>query len=215
MRSLSLAALLSFVALNGAFAQKYELSIVGGYPRLSNAQLGSIPLSRAPEPGDTKLKAEHTYGARFTINSKGYWGHEFGYSQSRARLDTVFRGTDENDVEFERRYRDRVKISEGSYNLLLYMMPRGEWWRPYLTVGGQTFHYGEPKAVSDWSTGGWRNYGMNWGAGIKLHASRFMVRLDFRDYIQGKPYGLDFQDFAGSGGLYHSMQGTVGVGFTF
>ena len=213
MRSLSLAALLSFIALNGAFAQKYEISIIGGYPRLSDAPLGSIPLSEDQAPEDTKLKGEYTYGARFTVNSKGYLGHEFGYSQSRARIDTVFRGTDAEDNSFERRYRDRIVVSEGSYNLLLYMMPRGEWWRPYITIGGQTFHYGEPSAA-DWSTGSWRNYGINWGGGIKLKAGPALLRLDFRDYIQGKPYGLDFQSF-NSGGLYHSMQGTVGVGFTF
>jgi hypothetical protein len=94
------------------------------------------------------------------------------------------------------------------------MMPRDEWIRPYITIGGQTFYYGRPSSA-DWNVAAWRNYGINWGGGIKLKAGRLLLRLDVRDYIQGKPYGLEYVDMNKSGGLYHSMQATAGIGFGF
>jgi hypothetical protein len=106
-----------------------------------------------------------------------------------------------------------VKVQEITYNFLMYMMPNGHWWRPYITVGAQSFLYGQPN-IDAFPGGSWRNYGVNYGLGMKLHAKRIFFRIDGRDYVQGKPYGLNFEEFGG-GGLFHHFQATVGVGFTF
>ncbi len=214
MNPLSFAALFCILGAAGAHAQTYEFSAVGGYTRLSHAPLGSIITNTEKKLNDTTLKGGNSYGVRVAINTRGYYGHVFGYIQTNGRLSTVVRTENEAGETVENTFTGKVKIREGFYNFLMYMMPRGEWWRPFVTVGAQTFNYGAPN-FSEWPGGSWRNYGANLGGGIKFRASKLLLRLDFRDYIQGKPYGLEGPDFGSTGGIVHQLEGTVGIGFTF
>ncbi len=213
MKSLSFAALFCFLTAAGANAQRYEFSVLGGYTRLSEAPLGSIITNTDKKDTDTTLKGDYSYGARFTLNTKGYYGHEIGYIRSRGKMTARITSENDDGDTVEKIVQDRVNIDEIFYNFLFYMMPNGEWWRPYLTVGAQTFNYGAPN-FPEWAGGSWRNYGANFGGGIKLRAKNLIFRVDFRDYVQGKPYGLEFEQF-GAGGLAHQLEGSVGVGFTF
>lgn len=201
------------LAATAAYAQKYEFSVLGGYTNLDPGPLGSVPTNTTLKDTDTTLKANYSYGARFTINTKGYYGHELGYRLTRATVRTTLRVENEGAI-FENTVQNRVNVHNASYNFLMYMMPAGEWWRPYITVGGQAYRYEKPN-LEAWRGAAWTNAGANLGGGLKLRAKNFLFRVDFRDYIEGKPYGLGAQDFQSTGGLFHQLEGTVGVGITF
>lgn len=225
MKKLYYIAILSVLIHGGAHAQQpaekkqtYEFSLIGGYPKWGSALLGSINESD-PQDNDTKLKGQYSYGARFTINTRGYYGHEFEYTQQRALFQTQYRTT-VNDVAVSRQLEDRIAIQQASYNFLIYFMPNGEFLRPYVTGGAQAYNFGAPH-FPEWPGGGSRNYGANWGGGLKLKLGRALVRFDFRDYIGGKPYKLTFQQPSAlqatdnSGGWIHLREASVGLGFTF
>jgi hypothetical protein len=198
----------------------FEFSVIGGYPKWGKTLIGSINADD-PKDDDSKLKGEYAYGARFTINTRGYYGHEFEYMYQRAKFQTQYRGT-VDDVAVTKQLEDKVSIQQASYNFLIYFMPNGEFWRPYVTGGLQAYKYGAPR-FAEWPGGGSRNYGVNWGGGIKLKFGRALVRFDVRDYIGGKPYHLNFEQPSttdlqakdNSSGSIHLREATVGIGFTF
>jgi hypothetical protein len=129
-------------------------------------------------------------------------------------LQTILRNTVEGHT-VTTTAEDRVAVHMAAYNFLIYFMPRGERWRPFVTGGIQAYDYQSPN-IANWPPGKTKQYGGNWGGGLKLalfpHA---LVRLDFRDYIGGKPYDLTFEDPNQSGGIVHQLEGTVGFGITF
>jgi hypothetical protein len=227
MKKLYCIAIFSVLIHGAAHAQQptekprtFEFSLFGAYPRWGSALLGSIN-EEDPKDNDTKLKGEYGYGARFTINTPGYYGHEFEYMQQRATFQTEFRGTVDG-AAVTKQLQDKITIQQASYNFLIYFMPNGEFWRPYVTGGVQAYRFGAPH-FPEWPGGGSRNFGANWGGGLKLKLGRAIVRLDFRDYIGGKPYHLTFKqpsasDFRvsdNSSGSIHVRQASVGLGFTF
>jgi hypothetical protein len=196
-----------------AQAQPFEIGVLGGYPRMTHAPLGSIS-PESPQDGDTTLKGDYSQGAWFTINTKGYYGHELTYLLSRATLRTTVR-TDVNGTTVVTTQEDRIAVHMAAYNFLIYFMPRGERWRPYVTGGLQAYEYQKPH-IPDWPSGHTRHYGFNYGGGIKLVPFKHtVVRFDFRDYLGGKPYQLTFANEGNSGGLVHQLEGTVGFGISF
>ena len=210
MKPLLSAALFLPIAWGAAQAQKFEASVFGGYPLISGAALGSISEEK-PQDGDTKLKGNYAYGARLTWNTKGYYGNEVGYTFNRATLRTTLR--DASGVVTLKQ--DRIVIHQACYNFLIYFMPAGERWRPFITGGMQIQRYGAPR-FPEWTQGGTRNYGANYGGGLKLKLFKHaLVRFDFRDYIGGKPYDLMFQDEMKSGGLFRQWEGSIGLTITF
>lgn len=204
----------SFVALSGAAgAQTWEVGVGGSYTRFGGQNLGSIA-TQEKQDDDTKLKGRHGFGGRVTLNTRGYYGHEFGYFISYADLSTKIR-PDTKNPDFVELRKDRIRIQQASYNFLIYMMPRDERWRPYVTGGLQMHQYGEPH-FAEWMQGSSRNYGGNYGAGIKIRLfPHALLRADFRHVIGGKPYDLQFKDDKLSGGLLQQLQGTVGFSIGF
>lgn len=227
MKKLYCLAILSVLIYGPARAQQpaekpktFEFSLLGAYPKWGNALLGSINAGD-PKDNDTQIKGDYAYGARFTINTRGYYGHEFEYIQQKATFQTQYRTT-VNDVAVATQLQDKITIQQASYNFLVYFMPNGEFLRPYVTGGVQAYKFGAPH-FPEWPGGGSRNYGLNWGGGLKMKLGRALVRFDFRDYIGGKPYHLAFeqpsasslQTTDNSGGRIHLREASVGLGFTF
>jgi hypothetical protein len=176
---------------------------------MTHGGLGSVS-PETPSEGDTTIHGDYSTGAWATVNTKGYYGHEFTYLMTRFTVDSVLRNT-VNGAEVVTTAQDRVAVRQLSYNFLVYFMPREAKWRPYVTGGAQANEYQEPN-IPGWTSGYTRHYGMNWGGGIKFALIRHTVlRFDFRDYIGGKPYKLNLQ----SGGFIHQLEGTVGFGFAF
>jgi Outer membrane protein beta-barrel domain len=135
--------------------------------------------------------------ARFTLNTRRFIGHEFGYGYSRTTLGAVgFSGT------------QSMPTHQGFYDFLLYGTPEGSKIRPFIT-GGAQFTTFVPPGGSVYS--GTTKYGGNFGAGIKVKTSpMFMLRLDVRDYAMGKPFDLINQS-----GTLHDIEVTAGFGIHF
>jgi len=205
-----IAALLFFTVLSGAYGQRFEIGVLGAKTRINDAPLGS--LDDDPLDDDTSLEGEYGYGARFTFNTRGYYGHEIGYINSRA----VFRTRLEAEDGATRiTHEDRIRIQQAFYNFMIYFMPAGERWRPFITGGLQIHQYGDPN-IPDIEVGKSRNYGANYGGGIKLRLFRnALARFDVRDYIGGKPYDLTFEDPTRSGGVVRHLELSFGLSLTF
>lgn len=183
--------------------------MLGGYPRMTHAGLGSVS-PETPAEGDTTIRGDYSEGAWITANTRGYYGHELTYLMTRFDVRSVLRNT-VNGSTVVTTAEDRVAVRQLSYNFLVYFMPRGERWRPFVTGGVQANEYHAPN-IPGWTSGYTRHYGANWGGGIKFALlPHTLLRFDFRDYMGGKPYKLNLQ----SGGFIHQLEGTVGFGITF
>ncbi|HEX8984375.1 MAG TPA: hypothetical protein VF767_03050 [Bryobacteraceae bacterium] len=203
-----------FAALVGglAQAQTYEFGIFGGYARFSRPALGSLSPESATDT-DTRLKANYVEGAWIGLNTRGYLGNELSYARTNSTLRTTER-TLVNGVTVTTIPEDRIRVDRAAYNFLLFFMPNGSRWRPYVTGGAQAQQYQGPHFA--WPRGSRRHYGVNWGGGIKLiPMAHTLFRLDLREYIGGKPYGLSYVDSTKSGGTLKQYEATAGFAITF
>ncbi len=208
MRKLPAVALLLWAPL---FAQTWEINFSRVSSKISDAPLGTLN-EKHKKDDDTRLVGQYGYGVRVTYNTRGYYGHEIGYIRTHALFQTKIRP----DAKTFNLAEERVWVQSGFYTFLMYCMPRGEKWRPYIAVGLQAHQYGAPKNIPQFDTGPTRNYGVNYGLGLKLHLiPHSVIRLDFRDHFGGKPYDLKYEDPMKSGGILRSMELSAGVGFTF
>lgn len=186
---------------------------MGGYPRWGRAPLGSISAENMTD-ADVRIKGHESYGGSITINTKGYYGHEFGYVRHVTDLKSTNRAT-VGDVLQVTESKDRITVHEAYYNFLIYFMPNGERWRPFITGGAQAYDWRRPH-IANWTTGYTRHYGANWGGGIKLvPVKHTLVRFDLRDLLGGKPYKLNFATASKSGGSIHLIEASAGVSITF
>ena len=192
-------------------AQNYEFSPTFGISRPKKSLLGSLEENSDKRDDDTRLKASHAFGLRATLNTPGYWGIEGAFMRHQNKLSTRISNSGQADYNREA----KVNVDFISLNVLSYFMPKDEWWRPFMTVGVQTQRYGDP-GFPEWTPGPIRTFGFNFGGGIKLRAHKHLsFRLDFRDYIGGKPYDLSFQNDQRSGGFLQTLEGSVGFSITF
>lgn len=216
MRKLVCGVFLGILIHGAAQAQSFEVSVFGGIPRFSHPVLGS--LSETPVDTDTTLeRGKYTYGARITVNSRGYYGHELSYSIQNMTLRTTDTVTDADGNLISTVFQDKVKLQLFSYNFLIYFMPRGERWRPFVTGGAQVYKWGAPH-FDVWPGGGYRNLGLNFGGGLKIKLlPHTLARLDVREYIGGRPYvrQLQLSSNTPSSGFTHLLEASAGFGLTF
>jgi hypothetical protein len=174
---------------------------------MSNSGLGSVS-AVAPAATDTTVKGSYSQGAWFTYDQKGYYGHEITYLTTRFSVSTILR---QAGVTATTTAEDRRAVDMAAYNFLIYFMPRGERWRPYMTGGAQAYDYQRPY-IDNWPSGYTKHFGMNFGGGIKLQLfPHALARLDVHDYIGGKPWKMDTQ----TGGFLHQLEATAGFGINF
>ncbi len=213
MRFFCTAVALFFVLVGTAFAQKWEVSGGAGFYRPSRAELGS--LNDRAQDDDTVLKAGSGFGGRVTFNPWNYYGFELSYAQSKPEFRTKIRtGTGRNVRETSKS--EKVVTQQAAFNFLIYFMPLREKWRPYMTGGINAHRWGVPKSIEEFTHTAFRNYGANYGGGIKFHLiPHSVIRLDVRDYFSGKPYDLKFSDDKLGGGLIRQFEASVSVGITF
>jgi hypothetical protein len=192
-----------------AHGQRFEVSVIGGMNRPKNSNLGSLDLT-TPKDDDVKfIDHQPGLGLALTWNTRGYYGHELSYLRSRVLLRTTVPREAGDFVQEDWLYLQRL-----AYNFLIYFMPAGERWRPFVTGGVHATRYPQGN-VPEWTTGNSRNWGFNYGGGIKLMPIRhFQIRLDIRQDLNGKPYDLAFAALGGGGRLKHLIA-TAGAGFTF
>jgi hypothetical protein len=158
-------------------------------------------LGITPDLSGTQLTANNGFRVtgRFTLNTRRFIGHEFGYGYSRTKLGAVgLSGT------------ESMPTHQGFYNFLLYGTPEGSKIRPFVTGGGQFTTFVPPGASATYGTGTTK-YGGNFGAGVKVKiTSMFLIRLDVRDYVMGKPFTLVNQS-----GALHQIEASAGLGLYF
>lgn len=211
MKKRSLVFLFCLAAYGTAQAQPYEVGVFGGFPRLGHTNFGSAS-AVAPEDGDTRLHANYTMGLWVGLDTKGYYGHELSYAITPMDLKTTVRAVDKDGNTLTATLKDRIAVHRAAYNFLIYFMPRGEKWRPYITGGAQRSDYQSPN-IAAWPYGKNKHYGANFGAGIKLSPfPHSIIRFDLRDYIGGKPWDMNF---AGNKGKVQQAEATVGFGISF
>jgi len=181
---------------------------------ISPAQVGEIALSlgqsimkdnilgMAANLAGTTYSIENGFRvtARFTLNTKRFIGHEFGYGYSRTQLGIV--GVPSQTVG--------MPTHQGFYNFLLYALPEGSRVRPFATGGAQFSTFVPPGASITYGTGTTK-YGGNYGGGVKVRLnSIFLVRFDVRDYVTGKPFNLVNQS-----GALQQIEISAGLGLFF
>ena len=197
--------------LGSAWAQTFEVSVVRGWARISKAPLGSNNTD-TPIDNETQFRNGSSTGIRLTLNMGGYYGHELSFLHTRAGIRTSILqadGTTMTPVD------SHVNIEQAFYNFLIYMMPKRERWRPYITGGVQAFKYGNPR-IDGWNGVAGKNYGFNYGAGIKLKVYKnLLVRLDARDYVSGRPYKLAFSALSLESKLIRQQEASFGLDFGF
>ena len=200
------------MALPGAaVAQTFEFSGFGAYQHLKGTALGSLA-ERDPKDDDSKLTSGIGYGARLTWNTPGYYGHELGYSRTNATFRTRIRPA---DTTTETIRESDVIAQEIFYNFMMYFMPAGERWRPFATVGAQAYQWSRPR-IPEWTGAGSRNYGANFGGGVKLKISEHaLIRLDVRDYISGAPYRSGMTTAPANRKRLSHAEGSIGIGIAF
>jgi hypothetical protein len=193
-------------------AQKWEIAPTVAYVRPNHSPLGSLPDNSSAKDTDTKLKMGPGIGARITRNTRGYYGFEGTYLRTRNVLSARVTPTTGAAVTRE----DTIYTDYMAFNGLCYFMPPGERWRPFITAGMNMYRYGVPK-FAEWTVGASRNYGGNFGGGIKLMLMKnALVRFDFRDYLGGKPYDLKFEsEQKFGGGLMQTLEASVGLSIAF
>ena len=197
-----------FILATAAQAQRYEVGVDGGMIRISTRAIGSLSDTGGKDT-DVHLSGGYGAGARFTWNTKGYYGHEFSFMQSRSTVHAVMR--DNGVVTREGTANNRAY----GYNFMMYFMPAGEKWRPYFTAGAHMTQYGEPK-IENWTRGTSRNYGGNYGGGLKLMpVQHFIIRIDVRDAMGGSPYNLKFEQDTKFGSRIRQLEATVGLSIGF
>jgi opacity protein-like surface antigen len=191
MRLWILLSTLTLVSLP-AVGQVAEFSVHGGKSLIPDGEIGS----------GYSLGDGFRFGFRTTLNNWMFFGHEFGYAYNRTKLlinDQPLTDNQGNEMS-------GMAIHQGFYNFLAYATPEGSRVRPFGT-GGVHFSNFVPPGASVSQGGGQTKYGFNYGGGIKFRIlERYGVRLDFRQYVTGKPFDL------GSSGKLKQNEISVGFG---
>jgi len=178
-------------------AQVGELSVTFGESLFKDNKLGSADITNLVS--QYKVGDGFRIGARFTLNTKKFIGHEFGYAYSRSKLAL----TDSSQEA-------SMPTHQGFYDFLLYLTPEGTRIRPFAAGGGQ-FTTFVPPGASVTQGSGVTKYGLNYGGGIKVKVTAiYALRFDVRDYITKKPF-----DLIGRSGALHQIEASVGVGIYF
>jgi opacity protein-like surface antigen len=104
-----------------------------------------------------------------------------------------------------------MAIHRSFYNFLVYMLPEGIKVRPFVTGGGHFANHVQPGARVQFGEGD-NKFGVNYGAGVKVRVTdRYLIRVDVRQYLQGKPFG---QFLATEQGSYRGTEISLGFSFT-
>jgi hypothetical protein len=201
-----------------AYGQKYEIGAMFSFDRMSRKPLGTVRQTGGSD-FDTKYGDGRGFGIRLTQNTKGYYGHEISYVRSQITLrsnvdEYVFNSDGSITLGNAVTRVEKVRQSRLGYNFLMYMMPAGERLRPYITLGVATIKTDPPRFI-EWTSAGARNFGANVGAGIKFAAAKhFLLRVDAREYLSGRPFTLTFPQSSKQGSL-RQLELSGGISFAF
>jgi hypothetical protein len=137
-------------------------------------------------------------GARLSVNSWEFLGHEISYAYQRSGLN--FGEQDQGGMTIQNFY----------YNFVVHATRQGTVVRPFVTGGGG-FSSFFPPGFSSFSGAGDTQFGYNYGAGLKIKLTEiYGIRFDVRDYVTGKPF-----DLTNSSGGLHNLEYSAGFSLLF
>ena len=180
--------ILALLTAGEARSQSAELGLTVGVSAFNDNGIGSL---RVFEEGliPVSLRNGVRIGARWATNSWGFLGHEFSYAFQRTSL-KIGGGPP-----------DGMNVQNIYYNFVAHATPLDSSVRPFGTVGAGVSVY-FPPGVSSLSGRGNKNFGYNYGGGVKFKLSyKFGLRFDVRDHVTGRPFDLD-----DSSGRFHNVE---------
>jgi opacity protein-like surface antigen len=187
------------------FAQSGEFWFSAGESLLWNQGIGSADPVLG-KPNDFTLGDGFRFGFRFDLDTREHLGYEMSYFYSRAQLS-------ENNPPPSASTGFGIHTVSG--DVLWHLIKRDSRVRPFV-MGGINFSNFVPPGQSAASGGGQNEFGVNYGAGIKVKVGSkwgkdWGFRADVRQFQYfNKPFGL----FLNSGKLQQT-EATVGVGILF
>ena len=156
-----------------AVAQVAEMGASFGVAKLTQSTL--LDATPGVANSDAKLNSGFRFGFRVTLNTARYIGHEVGYAYNRTNLSYL--GTTYGTA-----------THQGFYDFLVYAIPEGSKVRPFIAGGGQFSNFMYPGYSVTSGGGGRMKFGINYGGGVKVKvAEKWLVRMDFRQYMSPKP----------------------------
>lgn len=173
---------------------------------------------------DLQINNGFRFGVRFDVNQGVYVGHEALYINSRTQLQYNY----ESGAP-----KLGSAINRIGYDFLGYFTRKGSKIRPFGAIGGQWSNFAPPHqtylgceslacTVGSAAPGspivtppparlGYNKFGLNYGGGVKVMVSpRVGLRLDVRQYLNGKPFDLPL-----ASGLLRQTEVSVGIGYAF
>jgi hypothetical protein len=158
--------------------------------------------------GNVPANAVHMNGGwmalgRFTLNTGRWLAHEPGMAYSHHTL-----GMDFNNLGTLPQRRTTWLLF---YDLLVCATEEEASFRPCAAVGGHMARYDSPETLSELSDQNGSRFGVNFGGTAKFRVARnFLVRVDVRDYMNPKPFGLLAKQ-----GWLHQIEASAGFGLRF
>ncbi len=185
----------AFVANVPAYSQVFEAGMHGGVSRLSGRDIGTFTVAGTDR---VTLEDGWRFGFRMTLNNWTFFGHEMGYGYNRTTL-----RVNSDPVE-----QAGTAIHQGIYNFLAYATPEGSRVRPFAAGGAHFSNFIFP-GTSVTQGSGSNKLGLNYGGGIKVRvAEQWLIRMDVRQYLTGKPFDLPNQT-----GKMRQLEVSLGVSF--
>ena len=185
---LRVAAVLFALSSFPGVAQVFEVGFNGGPATLTGEDLGQ----------GVSIDANWKFGFRMTLNNWRFFGPEFGYNYFRHKMDF---GAGQGEAGFAGH--------QGFVNMLAYATPEGMRVRPFATGGVHFTNYVFP-GTSVTQGSGEMKFGLNYGGGVKFRVvENWLVRVDFRQYWNGKPW----TEFFGGSGSTRTNEISLGVSF--
>jgi opacity protein-like surface antigen len=168
-----------------AFAQLGEISLSIGQSAFADTEIGRLTQQTVPggpiETTLVNLENRWRFALRLTLNTYRFFGHEFGYGYNRTGLAITGAET------------QGMAAHQGFYNFLAYALPEGSVVRPFATGGVHFSNFVWPGTTAMFGAGD-NKFGYNYGGGVKVRVTPVWgIRLDFREYITGKPFDLPNQ----------------------
>ncbi|MBV8821012.1 MAG: outer membrane beta-barrel protein [Acidobacteriaceae bacterium] len=179
-----------------AFGQSFDASISGGASVITNNSIGQdIFSSGATASSQVRLNNGFRLAFRLGFDLKSHIGAEVGYAYNRSQLH--FDGPPVTEQGFG--------IHQGFADALYYFSKENFRIRPFVAGGIHFSNFVPPGSSAQYGQGE-NKFGVNYGAGVKARlGEKWELRGDFRQYEQGKPFGL-----GGSGRLFLNE---ISVGF--
>lgn len=172
-------------------AQPFEAGFHVGASRINGSDIGTLDQASTDR---IRLSNSFRFGGRMTLNQWLFFGHEVGYGYNR----TTWKIGQESAGS---------AIHQGFYNFLAYATPEGSRVRPFVAGGPHFSNFIYP-GLSVSQGGGSNKIGVNYGGGVKMRvSSKYLIRFDVRQYLQGKPF-----DFPGQSGRLTLLE--VSAGFS-